>query len=274
MHAVAIAYLGEAWEGGVGRALAALVAGNVVGGFAGRVLAGVTAERWGWRAAFLALGAVTLAGAIGVWRWLPEAARRGTQAPRGARDLRERVGALLRPGLVATYAVGFNVLFSLVATFTCVAFYLAEPPFQLGAGALSWMFVVYLAGAVVTPFAGRWIDVAGPRRTLLVATGCGLAGAAITLAPRLWTVAMGLVLCCSAAFVSQSASTSFLHRIAPRDAVASASGVYISSYYVGGSAGGIFPVFAFQAGGWPACVLVICAVQLVTVAIAWRTWSS
>ena len=271
VHAVAIAYIGEAWEGGgIGRALAALVTGNVVGGFIGRVLAGMTADWLGWRGAFVVLALATLAGAIGVWRWLPEPRRRRSSP--ASTPARRSLRALATGRLVATYAVGFNVLFTLVATFTYVTFYLSDPPFSLGPVALSWMFVVYLAGAFVTPFAGRWLDRVGPRPTLLGAVACGIAGGAITLVPHLWSVALGLVLCCSAAFVSQSASTSFLHRAAPRDAVASASGVYVSSYYLGGSAGGILPAFAFQAGGWPACLGLIALVQLVSAVIATRAW--
>ena len=66
--------------------------------------------------------------------------------------------------LVATYAVGFCVLFTQVAMFTYVTFHLAAPPFSLSTVALGWLFVVYLVGAAVTPFAGRWIDRLRPSR--------------------------------------------------------------------------------------------------------------
>src|SRR5213079_2245348 len=85
--------------------------------------------------------------------------------------------------LIATDGVGFCVLFTQVAMFTYVTFLLAEPPYHLSAAALGSLFVVYLVGAVVTPFAGRWIDVSGHRTALGAGVAIGLAGALLTLAP-------------------------------------------------------------------------------------------
>jgi len=273
IYAVSIGYVGEAWHGrDVGVALSALVSSNVIGGFLGRVLAALASERFGWRGSFLALGALTLGGALVVLRLLPDVARPGSPPPAGRPGIAARVAELAPPRLLATYAVGFNVLFTLVATFTYVTFHLADPPFSLGPVALSWIFAVYLVGALVTPLAGRWIDRVGPRLTLAVAASFGIAGAALTLAPRLWAVAIGLALACSAAFVSQSASTSFLHLSIPRSVHPTASGIYVSSYYLGGSAGGVLPALAWRAGGWPACVGLVALVQVVTIALALRFW--
>ena len=46
--------------------------------------------------------------------------------------------------LVATYAVGFGVLFNFICTFTYVSFHLAAPPYNLSASWLGAIFVVYL----------------------------------------------------------------------------------------------------------------------------------
>ncbi|HVP66613.1 MAG TPA: MFS transporter [Anaeromyxobacteraceae bacterium] len=273
IYAVSIGYVGEAWHGrNVGVALSALVSSNVVGGFLGRMLAALAADRFGWRGAFIALGALTLGGALVVLRLLPEAAHPGPP-PAPPASLGSRVAALLAPRLLATYAVGFNVLFTLVATFTYVTFHLADPPYSLGPVALSSVFVVYLVGAVVTPLAGRSIDRVGSRLTLVVAASCGVAGAALTLTPRLWAVTAGLAVLCSAAFVSQSASTSYLHRTVGRAIHPTASGIYVSSYYLGGSAGGVLPALAWRAGGWPACVALVALVELVTIGLALRYWA-
>ncbi len=273
IYAVSISYVSEAWRGrDVGLALSTLVSSNVVGGFLGRVVAAFAAERFGWRAAFVALGVLTLAGALAVARWLPGTVRPVEAAAMPAPP-RAYLRELVQPRLLATYAVGFNVLFTLVATFTYVTFYLSDPPFELGPVALSSMFVVYLFGAVVTPIAGRFIDRVGSRRTLAVAALCGILAGALTLVPRLWVVALGLAVACSAAFVSQSASTSFLHRAVRSDAHAAASGVYVASYYLGGSAGGVVPALAWRAGGWPACVFLVVLVQIATIGIALRHWA-
>jgi predicted MFS family arabinose efflux permease len=271
IYAVTMAFITEEWPAHrLGRAMAALVTGNVIGGFSGRVLSGLAAERWGWRGSFVLLAFVTAIAAAVACRLLPHGDPGRPVASSAARiRLRDVLG---EPRLVATFAVGFNVLFTLVATFTYVTFYLAAPPFLLGTGALSWLFTVYLVGAVVTPFAGRWIDRVGSRRAITVALGGAIAGGAFTLVHSIWAVVIGLAVGCSAVFVSQSASTAYLRTAAPEPVRSWASGFYVSMYYLGGAAGGVAPALAWRLGGWPGCVALVALVQLSTLVLARRFW--
>ncbi len=272
VYAVAVSYITDVWQGrGVGRAMSALVTGNVLGGFLGRLVAGLCAESLGWRWAFVLLGILTASGAVAASRWLPPEPPRTAPAARPLAALRA-LAKHLDARLAATFAVGFTVLFSLVSIFTYVTFHLSGPPFHLGTGALSSLFVVYLVGALVTPFAGRWIDRVGSRRALAASVGLALLGGLLTLLPSVLAVAAGLACCCTAAFASQAASTTYLQVAAPREVRSAASGVYVATYYLGGSAGGILPALAWHAGGWPACVGMAAAVELVTLALALRYW--
>lgn len=270
IYVVTVALIAEEWPAdGVGKATAAFVTGNVVGGFTGRAVAGLVMEHGSWRGAFVALGVLTAVTAYAASRALPRP-RRGRRPAAGG-EL--RLGLLLEePRLLATCAVGFNVLFTQVAVFTYVTFYLAAPPFRLGPAALSGIFVVYLAGAVITPFAGGWIDRFGSRRAVATAVGAAMVGALLTLLHRIGWVELGLTAACTATFVSQSASTAFLRVVAPPGARSAASGMYVSSYYLGGAVGGVLPAVAWRLGGWPACVALVLAVQLATIGVAWRFW--
>jgi len=203
VYVLAIAYVTEeAGATGAGSGMAAFVAGSALGGLAGRVLAGLITEFVGWRQAFVLLGAVTLAGALVIERWLP-ASRHFTPRRHSDGARAGRRAAMRDPRLIATYVIGFNLLFVLVAAFTYVTFYLSAAPFHLGTGALSAVFLVYLVGAIVTPFAGRWIDRAGSRAVLLVSLGAGAAGMMLTMIPLVPAVALGLATLCTSAFVSQ-----------------------------------------------------------------------
>jgi MFS transporter, YNFM family, putative membrane transport protein len=271
IYAVTLGFIAEAWPAhSLGRAMSSLITGNVIGGFAGRLISGLAAERWGWRGAFVTLGLVTLAaGAVAV-RLLPPSGRPRRLAPdEPAVRIRDLLG---EPRLLATLAVGFNVLFTLVAIFTYVTFYLSAPPFHLGAGVLSSLFTVYLVGAAVTPFVGRWIDRVGSRAAITVSLLAGVGGGALTLSHSLWMVAAGLAVSCTAAFASQAASTSYLRVAAPARGRSAASGLYVSLYYLGGAAGGVLPALAWRAGGWPACVALAALVQLATLLLARRAW--
>lgn len=131
IFAVAVAYIHDEWSGAEsGRAMAAYVAGTVIGGFSGRFVSGFVATHLSWHWVFVILGAFNLIGAGALRYWLPEeAARRhsggGFSGWAAVRD------HLRNPRLTATYAVGFCVLFSLTSTFTYITFYLAAPPFHL-----------------------------------------------------------------------------------------------------------------------------------------------
>ncbi|HEY1240019.1 MAG TPA: MFS transporter [Bryobacteraceae bacterium] len=267
---VAPAYISEEWEQGVGAAMGAYVSGTVLGGFSGRIVAGFVAARFSWRASFLILGAIGAAGALAVWAWLPPGRRFERASSTGA-TVRAMARHLKNPRLIATYAVGFCVLFSMLATFTYVNFYLAAPPFLLSPAALGLLFVVYLAGAVATPVAGRWIDRVGHRTTLLVSYVGAVGGILLTLIHSLPMILIGLALCCSAVFVAQSVSNSYIGTVAS-EARAAAVGLYVLFYYIGGSAGSAIPGYLWNRGGWPACVALIAAVQIITIAIASAFW--
>src|SRR5262249_11503077 len=150
------------WSGQrLGRVMAGYVTGNIIGGVTGRVISGWVAARYGWQGSFIVLGCMNVVAAGGLFAFLP--------VPRRQRD--RAVGAsfagifrnLGNRRLLAAYAVGFNVLFSIVATFTYINFYLVGAPFHLSTVALGSIFFVYLAGVVATPIAGRWLDRVGYR---------------------------------------------------------------------------------------------------------------
>ncbi|HWB86649.1 MAG TPA: MFS transporter [Bryobacteraceae bacterium] len=265
---VTVAYINDEWEEGVGAAMAAYVTGTVLGGFCGRTLSALVAAHSSWHGAFVLLAAITLAGGLMIRAWLPH----GRRSTRRARfSLRPTVGHLRNSHLLATYIVGFCLLFSLLGTFTYVNFYLAAPPFRLSTSALGLLYVVYLVGAAITPGAGRWIDRLGHRFTLATALTGAIAGILLTLVRSLPVVMVGLALVCTGGFVAQSAASSYIGVVA-REARAAAVGLYVLFYYVGGSFGAGIPGHFWNFGGWPLCVTLIAAVQVLTISVTMLFW--
>jgi len=89
----------------------------------------------------------------------------------------------------------------------------------------------------------------------------------------LWVVIFpGLGLLCSGVFIAQSTATSFLRMAAPAGGRTSAAGLYLASYYIGGTIAGVAPSYLWSIGGWPACVALVEAVLLVMFALAWIGW--
>lgn len=271
VFAVTVAYVNEEWpRNQAGFATSVYVSGTVVGGFCGRYLSGLVAAQWGWRWVFVVLGAMVLLLSWGISAWLP-LARKFKKVPgwrTGLRRLREHLG---NPALQAVNAVGFVVLFSLVGTFTYITFYLAAPPFGLGPSALGSIFFTYLIGAVITPLAGRYVDRLEGKATLALALLASAAGVGLTLVPSLPWVILGISLCCSGVFVCQTVANKMVGTLAGKSR-ASAVGLYVTFYYLGGFAGSVAPGFLWGLGGWPACVALITGVQAVTVALILGFW--
>ena len=283
-----VAYVHEVWPPShAGRATGAYMSGTIVGGFIGRATAGLTAAAGDWAAAFVWLAVLNALTAVALWMWLPDE-RQTTKARRHEEHLvhdKLRVLAstwlsrawlptrdLFRnPPLVATFAVGFCVLFTQVAMFTYVTFHLAAPPFDLTTRALGWLFAVYLIGALVTPVGGQWIDAYGHRFGIASATALGGAGTLLTLVPSVPFIVAGLALTASGVFLGQATTNSHIGAVTTRDR-ALAVGVYSTFYYAGGTVGSALPAALWTAGGWPACVALVVVVQLAGVVIAMTCW--
>jgi YNFM family putative membrane transporter len=278
IFASTVAYIHEVWPPArAGRATAAYMSGTILGGFTGRAVAGLVAADVDWHAAFVALAVLTaVAASVIAWR-LPEEDRDAVRrrAADSAREARSGPGIaqLFRNRqLVATCGVGFCVLFTQVAMFTYVTFHVAAPPYSLSTVAIGWLFVVYLVGAVVTPFAGWWIDMYGHRAGMASAMGIGGAGALLTLAPSLAAIVVGLALCSTGVFIAQATTSSYIGAVT-RTSRALAVGMYSTFYYAGGSTGGALPSIVWRAAGWTGCVALVVAVQALGVAIAVTQWS-
>jgi MFS transporter, YNFM family, putative membrane transport protein len=274
-----VAYIHETWPASKsGRGTATYMTGTIVGGFTGRALAGIIAADANWHYSFAVLAVVHVGIATVLWlRLPPEPTRLHSsrhslpRAPAPIGGVRRLASLVRNRQLVATDAIGFCVLFTNVAMFTYVTFHLAGAPFGLSTAALGWLFVVYLIGAVVTPYGGRWIDAYGHRTGLASAMAIGGAGALLTLIPWLPAIIAGLALSSTGVFVAQTTTSSYIGAVTTDDR-ALAVGIYSTFYYTGGSLGGAIPSAFWAVGGWPACVALVVAVQMLGVAIALTCW--
>jgi MFS transporter, YNFM family, putative membrane transport protein len=268
---VVVAYIGEEWPASQATGVTGVyMAATSVGGFSGRFVSGLLADTVGWRAGFLITAALTLACGIAVAAILPR--ERNFKRSEGlAATGRQMLDHLRNPQLLATYAIGFGTLFTFVALFTYVNFLLAAPPFNLPATLLGAIFVTYLAGAVVVLGLGRAIARFGRRPLVTGAVALWSCGALLTLVPSLPVIIVGLAVAASGGFIVQATSTAYV-ALTAESGRTSAIGFYAASYYVGGSVGAVLPGLTWSAGGWPACVAMVLAMQLFMATMIWFGW--
>jgi YNFM family putative membrane transporter len=259
--AVAVAYIGEEFEPReVGSVVGAFIAASVVGGLSGRVGSGLVADAAGWRASFLVFGGTTLAGAllmaVGLRRRPGAAPLAWSSATSGLfRHLGDR-------RLVGAYLIGGALFFGFIAIFTYLPYRLVAPPFSLSTSLVSSVYLVYLAGVVASPLAGRLSARVSARALMGAGLLIAALGAAATLSPSLPVVVTGLVVLCLGMFTAQAIAPSYVNRQA-REAKGGASALYLAFYYVGGTLGSSLPGFAWEGFGWPGVVAASLAAILV-----------
>lgn len=268
---VIIAYIGGEWPADQATGVTGIYTTAAgFGGFLGRFLTGTLADSIGWRGAFLADAAVTAICAAGVILLLPRE-RNHVRAENLRASLAQMLAHLRNPQLVATYAVGFGVLFNFIAIFTYVGFLLAAPPYDLSATLIGSIFVVYLVTFITTPMTGFAVRVFGRRNLVMGAVTLWAFGAALTLSPHIAIIVIGLTLCAICGFMVQTSSTSFVASHAA-SGKSSAVGLYGSAFYVGGSMGAFLPGLAWQTGGYPAAIAMVVAMLAIMGMIVILLW--
>ncbi|WP_018714573.1 MFS transporter [Brachymonas chironomi] len=263
---VTIAYIGEEFRGkDMTRMMSAYVAGTVLGGFLGRFLLGHLVEWMDWRSAFLVMSALTVCGALLVWRILPRSRR--FVANRHLHSSLQTLGSHLRnPAVLTACAVGFCILFSLVGGFTYINLHLSATPYHFSTADLANVFAVYLLGVVITPISGKILPLLGARKTILIAMSISVLGLLLTLLPAAWMIIVALAIMSCGIFITQSSTISFIaHRVPTGRSLA--SGLYYMGYYAGGSVGAWVCGLAYTAGAWPLTVAVILVAQLLSLVL-------
>ena len=272
IFAVAVAYVGDEWPpADVARVAGVYIVGASLGGFCGRLVPGVLGDMVGWRAAFLVLAALSFTGAVLVILPLPHE-RRFVRSEGLAASTRQMLRHLKNPQLVATYAIGFGVLFNFIAVFTYVSFHLAGAPYYFSSTLLGLIFVTYLGGTAIAPVTGWMVTRLGRRRFVLAVIAAWACGALLLLAPAIPAIIAGLVVCATCGMLAQTISTSYVAMLA-KEGRSSAVGLYVTCFYAGGSVGAFLPGLAWDVGGWPAClamVVAMLAIMGVIAALAYR----
>jgi len=272
IFAVTVAYIGGEWQADEAVGMTGIyISGSAIGGFLGRFLTGLLAGPIGWRGAFFSVAILTAICALGVILLLPREKKFVRAANLGV-SLRQMLDHLRKPQLLATFAVGFGVLFNFIAIFTFINFLLAAPPYNLSPAALGAIFLVYLFGTMATPMTGRWVARFGRRLFVIGILFGWAAGVALTLAPSLVVIIAGLAVAAVCGLLVQASSQSFVASYA-RTGISSAVGLYVMAFYIGGSAGGFFPGLAFEYGGWAAVVCTVLgmlALMALIVALIWQ----
>lgn len=250
----------------LGGAVGAFIAGNTIGGLAGRIIAAAAGEAFGWHWGLFAVGAVAAAAAVCFAFLMPPTA---VAPAKGLPIWRATLANLRNTGVMVMVLQAFLLMGGFVSAYNYLGFRLQEEPFGLSLTAVSWLFLAYLAGAYASRRAWSLTARIPPVTVLLLSLAVMVLGIVLTLLPWLIAIIIGLVCFTVGFFDAHSIALTLVSQRAEAGARTLAPSLYNLGYYAGSSLIGWTGGLAFAAAGWNGTVLMIIAVVLAAAAAAW-----
>lgn len=270
LPAVAMAYLAEeVHRQSQARAAGLYIAGTALGGMSGRLVTGLIADFFGWRAAVAGMGVLALLCAVAVFRLLP-ASRGFTPSEPGLKHLWEQTAAILHDRvLLGLFAVAATCMGSFVGVYNIMGYRLEAAPYHLSVGIAGLVFLVYALGSYASAFAGKLASKWGQRWVEPWAVTVMLVGLLVTLATPLWVVIVGLAIFTCGFFAVHGVAAGWVAARAKAGVggTGQASSGYMVFFYAGSSIFGALAGTFWAWQGWVGVVMMAGIALLVALAI-------
>lgn len=266
--AIAMAYLGEEMEPtSLGIAMGLYISGNTVGGLAGRVIIGSMSDLFSWQIGMIIMGLLSIIiSAYFVWALPPS--KNFSPRPLQFKSLTKSLFNHLKdPGLLCLFGISFTLMGGFVTLYNYISYLLLDPPYNLSATVVGWIFVIYLVGTFSSAWFGSLSDQLGRQKVLFTGIIIMFTGALLTLPTHLFVKIIGMIVFTFGFFGSHSIASGWVSRRAKKDK-AQASSLYLFGYYfgssVGGTTGGIFWLY----WGWSGVIYFISSFIIIAFILA------
>ncbi len=243
-------------------AMASYITGNVLSNLVGRLMAANFVDWFGLSVSFWLFALLNLSGALVAYLCLGQSSERSSDAE-GPTVMQVWKIHLTNPRLQASFILGFLILFVFLSVFTYVNFVLSAEPFSLTAKQLGVVYLVFLPAVFTTPLAGKMVSAKGSYIAFVTSMMMALMGLIAMLASSLTLVILGLAAIGVGTFCAQAVVSGQIGVVATADR-ATASGLYLTSYYLGGLMGTAVIGYIFTANGWNYTVYALIAVTIVS----------
>lgn len=267
--AVAMAHINEEMEtDAVGLGMGLYIGGSAVGGMSGRLLSGVLASLWGWRAALAAIGLGALVTTALFWGFLPPSRHFTSRLT----PLRSALASLREPfqdvGLRWLFAEGFLLMGVFVTYYDYLGYRLMAAPYRFNEATVGLLFSVYLVGIFSSSWMGHKAGRMGRRRVFWTALALLLIGILFSFCAQVPLILLSLTALTFAFFGGHSIASSWVGRRA--QAKTEAASLYLFFYYLGSAfvstCGGAF----YARWGWNGVADLLTVLATAGLVIAWH----
>ena len=227
-----------------------VASGLLTGILSARVISGYVGEWLGWRAMFIIVAVFMLLGLVVTLVMMPQIRPlfRGTY-----RQLMGSVGSIfvshprirlysLRP------ALGFG---SVLSVWSCLAFHLAEPPFEAGSGMVGMLALCGVVGAVAASGVGKYVPKVGILRMSVIGASCQLSAwvAAYIFGDSYGGIIAAIILADIGAQCQQISNQSGSLQQLP-EATNRVNTIFMTTLFIGGSLGTLLSGIGWSHNGW------------------------
>lgn len=252
------------------RATGSYIGGTAIGGMSGRLLSGVLTDALGWRWALASLAALGLGCAIAVVVLLPRSQNFHAQPATPGQIASRMARVLTDPALIAMYLIGGTLFGGFVAAYSGLAFRLVAPPYGLGVGVVSLVFLSYAIGSYTSGRGGRLADRYGAGTVVVLSIAVSLAGLALTLATPLWVVVLGIAVFTGGFFAAHGVTSAWVpaRAVADGGGAGQAASMYLCVYYLGAAVFGSLAGTAWERQHWTGVATLVAALTLLAAGLA------
>jgi len=242
--AIMLSYVQEIYpKEHIGLGVGIYMASTAFGAVMGRLLAGWITYFYSWREAFGIFAILLLVALLAMKLGLPTTKNLATQ------KTRLKPSFPMNPKIFAILLIPMVVFFSFMAITTFITYHLAQPPFLLNEAELGNLFLVLLLAVVISPLAGKYSDRVGRVKILFLALFTLIIGIILTFSSSLILIIIGIGLVTIGMFSVQSVTPTYLGDLVPNYR-ATVAVLYQTFFYLGGVMGTLFPVLAWEYGGY------------------------
>ncbi len=268
LAAVAMAYLNEEIAPQhLGFTMGLYIAGNAIGGMAGRLISGILIDFLSWHIVLAIMGILAFLAALLFWKLLPPSKHFEATPIKLNKQLPVYFSPLTQLKLPLLFLEGFLLMGSFVTLFNYIAYRLLAPPYLLSQTWIGCLSIVYLSGIFSSTKFGSLADRFGHAKVLWIGISVMLMGVLITLLQPLITIFIGMIIFAFGFFGSHSVTSSWTGPIATK-AKGQASSLYLFCYYVGSSLLGTAGGYYWQMDKWQGVAYYIAGLLTICLLIA------
>ena len=266
--AVAMAWLSEELDEDIlPRAMGLYIAGNTLGGIAGRLIPTGLLDFTGWRGALLGSAAVSAIFAILFVILLPKQENFRPKKLHFKAEIRAMINHWRNLELGLLFLFAFLGMGAFVSMYNFITFQLIHH-FGLPVTLTGLVFLMYLAGTWSSARVGTIINKYGHSKTFVVSAVLYALGIVMTIGP-LPVLLAGMFIFTAGFFAAHSTASGWVGQAAATNR-AEASSMYLLCYYAGSSAVGAASGLVFEATSWTGFIAFISCFTVAVIFIgAW-----